>query len=115
MALGSVPQGESKIAKNFRRRFFAPALVRAKDDFRIGAANEPQPLALQQLFEFVAIIDAPIQRQGEPAQLVDQRLALAHRFWRGAQHRMAERDRAVDPRVEAVGPAIGDGVEHRAD
>src|SRR5262249_39333836 len=47
--------------------------------------------------------------------LVHQRLALADRLGRGAQHRMAERDRTVDPRVETVGPTIRDGVEHRSD
>src|SRR6266852_2079259 len=41
LALAPVPQGEGKIAENFRRRLFAPALVRAQNDFCVGAASEP--------------------------------------------------------------------------
>src|SRR5713226_8162440 len=115
LALAPVPQGEDKIAENFRWRLFAPALVRAQNDFRVGAASEPQTLALQHLFDFVAIVDTPVHRQGEARLLVDQRLALAYCLRRCAQHRMAERHSAAAPRVETVSPAIGDGFEHRSD
>src|SRR5271156_291954 len=104
--LTRVPYCESKISAQMLHAFRAPRRIRAQNQVGVcdGAASGAIALQRELLFQFLAAVNARIR--GDPQLAIEAcRLLLNLRFARGAQHRVAQADRALRPGLASVRPA----------
>src|SRR5271168_1468452 len=104
--LARVPDGESEIPAQMLHTIRAPGRIRAENQARISGSAPRGALALLRkfLFQFLTAVNARIR--GDPQLSVEaRRLLLNLRFARGAQHGVAQANRALRPGLASVRPA----------
>src|SRR5580693_8997827 len=92
----------------------APRRICSQDQAGVcdGAASATVALQREVLFQFLAAVNARIR--GDPQLAIEAgRLLLNLRFARGAQHGMAQANRALRPGLAPVRPAIGKEMRER--
>src|SRR5271156_4317151 len=112
--LARVPDGESKISAQMLHAFRAPRRIRAQNQAGVcgGAASGAIALQRELLFQFLAAVNARIR--GDPQLAIEAgRLLLNLRFARGAQHGMAQANRALRPGLSRVRSTEGKKMRER--
>lgn len=110
-----IPDDDREVADQLDGKLFAPALVAAQHEFRVGVVAEFESRVNQLRPQVGAVVDSAVEDEAVTRRFVRPRLLLVDRFGRRVQHALAERDRALGPHSSAVRPSMVDRVEHRGD